>query len=449
MRVAIVGVHQLPLGRRDLRYGDEGRDVRELQTALHEAGFYFGAPDGIFGTLTAESVLMLQKAYGLKPDGIAGPAFFQKLARNPNRPGRIVHSVKKQESLAALSQRFGVRETAWGSLSGQGNPQKRIYPGMKLFLPEKLFFLWEDRVGRACGAPEGGGPTVPFSGLICPGWRLDADGGLELTGAADAGTCQTVEAAETVWEELFRSRRKWKDWAAPLRRLHSSGPQGGIVFDLRNAPGETMKEWPAFFKAWSGKTDRDGRRALAIIRVPAPENAAAGRIFWSNLILLAPFFQYFLFSPDQDWESPAACLETYRKLPQFFRQLKQTGLAAQSLWIEQVGGWVWRSEAQDGGAATLRETLLFREAQRIRAMFPKGIRDQSDAKLVAVEFLRRGVTNTLIYRDENRWFDFAKQIARSHLAGLAICGFSDLKEAGPAVIQSAFAVMPRNERSFH
>jgi DNA invertase Pin-like site-specific DNA recombinase len=49
--------------------------VRRLQRILERAGFHVGPPgvDGRFGTFTAAAVRRMQNAYGLAPDGIAGP----------------------------------------------------------------------------------------------------------------------------------------------------------------------------------------------------------------------------------------------------------------------------------------------------------------------------------------------------------------------------------------
>ena len=60
---------------RILRVGDEGEDVRALQTLLAMRGFrcgWYGA-DGEFGTATATAVKKFQTAYYLTVDGVAGP----------------------------------------------------------------------------------------------------------------------------------------------------------------------------------------------------------------------------------------------------------------------------------------------------------------------------------------------------------------------------------------
>jgi len=57
----------------------EGNDVRQLQTALQEAGFNLEA-DGIFGKATETAVRRFQEQKGLEVDGIAGLATFSALA---------------------------------------------------------------------------------------------------------------------------------------------------------------------------------------------------------------------------------------------------------------------------------------------------------------------------------------------------------------------------------
>jgi peptidoglycan hydrolase-like protein with peptidoglycan-binding domain len=57
------------LGRRVLRLGMRGRDVREMQQALSAAG-YRTAADGQFGPLTRVSVVRYQRATGLRANGV-------------------------------------------------------------------------------------------------------------------------------------------------------------------------------------------------------------------------------------------------------------------------------------------------------------------------------------------------------------------------------------------
>ena len=62
-----------------LRRGSRGAAVQQLQQQLIKLGFLQGSADGIFGPQTEAAVRSFQKAYGLKQDGIAGPATLGKL----------------------------------------------------------------------------------------------------------------------------------------------------------------------------------------------------------------------------------------------------------------------------------------------------------------------------------------------------------------------------------
>ena len=63
------------LGDRLLRNGDEGEDVRELQSALIELGYSCGrwGMDGDFGDATELAVKLYQSRSGLAADGVVGP----------------------------------------------------------------------------------------------------------------------------------------------------------------------------------------------------------------------------------------------------------------------------------------------------------------------------------------------------------------------------------------
>lgn len=56
------------------RVGDEGPEVLALQERLIELGYFLPAADGDFGPATQQAVWALQKAAGLRRDGLVGPA---------------------------------------------------------------------------------------------------------------------------------------------------------------------------------------------------------------------------------------------------------------------------------------------------------------------------------------------------------------------------------------
>ena len=55
-----------------LSAGDSGAEVKTLQQALKQLGFYDAAVDGDFGQGTTDAVIAFQTANNLKPDGIVG-----------------------------------------------------------------------------------------------------------------------------------------------------------------------------------------------------------------------------------------------------------------------------------------------------------------------------------------------------------------------------------------
>lgn len=57
---------------RNLKYGDRGDDVKELQMTLNNKFYFKLAVDGIFGAQTREAVKKVQAQYGLVTDGVVG-----------------------------------------------------------------------------------------------------------------------------------------------------------------------------------------------------------------------------------------------------------------------------------------------------------------------------------------------------------------------------------------
>ncbi len=55
------------------KMGSRGTEVKNIQTALKQKGYYKSSVDGIFGTLTRTAVKNFQRDKGLTVDGIAGP----------------------------------------------------------------------------------------------------------------------------------------------------------------------------------------------------------------------------------------------------------------------------------------------------------------------------------------------------------------------------------------
>ena len=65
---------------RVLRIGSHGNDVKKLQNALADMGYYTGNIDGIYGNQTFYAVRMFQFYYGVSSaDGVAGPETFIRL----------------------------------------------------------------------------------------------------------------------------------------------------------------------------------------------------------------------------------------------------------------------------------------------------------------------------------------------------------------------------------
>jgi hypothetical protein len=69
-----------------LREGDEGTAVLAVQVRLSELGYWLGVPDGHFGDLTRQAIYALQKAAGLRRDGVIGSTTWAALTKGIRPP---------------------------------------------------------------------------------------------------------------------------------------------------------------------------------------------------------------------------------------------------------------------------------------------------------------------------------------------------------------------------
>ena len=64
---------------RTLKNGDRSSMVRAVQRKLRALGFYFGTPDGIFGSATQRAVDKARETFNLSANGLVDWALYQKL----------------------------------------------------------------------------------------------------------------------------------------------------------------------------------------------------------------------------------------------------------------------------------------------------------------------------------------------------------------------------------
>ena len=91
----LLSLAQTP-GSRNLRQGDSGADVTEVQRLLHRWGYYQGPISGTFGPLTLAAVQAFQRRHGLPVTGIIASRTFAALgiamrpaAAAPNRAAAV------------------------------------------------------------------------------------------------------------------------------------------------------------------------------------------------------------------------------------------------------------------------------------------------------------------------------------------------------------------------
>lgn len=79
-----------------------GDDVAQLQSQLHDLGFYTGRIDGHFGPQTHKAVVGYQMNYGLQDDGVVGPNTLRALSYLGRRiTGGSPQSIREKEQIRA------------------------------------------------------------------------------------------------------------------------------------------------------------------------------------------------------------------------------------------------------------------------------------------------------------------------------------------------------------
>ncbi|HOM02849.1 MAG TPA: peptidoglycan-binding protein [Acetivibrio sp.] len=88
-----------------LKEGMSGSQVTELQKSLNTLGYLNVSPTGYYGSLTTEAVKKLQRSYGLKEDGIAGPDTLSLVNRliNERTVSRSSNSTSLKEGMSGSS----------------------------------------------------------------------------------------------------------------------------------------------------------------------------------------------------------------------------------------------------------------------------------------------------------------------------------------------------------
>lgn len=117
-----------------LRYGNVNEDVKKLQTALKQLGYYTDAIDGSFGNNTLAAVKQFQRASGITADGIVG-----NNTKNQFRiRGYASGGITKDE--VALFDEEGLGSEMYITPKGV---LKKFEAGTRVFSPDQTRRLWD------------------------------------------------------------------------------------------------------------------------------------------------------------------------------------------------------------------------------------------------------------------------------------------------------------------
>lgn len=118
-----------------LQYGSQGSDVKALQTALKEMGYYSDSIDGKFGPNTKAAVMAFQRNEGISVDGIVGPNTKAKFKNRGYASGT-------SNALAGLHE-IWEEGSEYIFTSGNGKKYRMFSSGEKVLSADATNFLYD------------------------------------------------------------------------------------------------------------------------------------------------------------------------------------------------------------------------------------------------------------------------------------------------------------------
>ncbi len=190
-----------------LRRGDEGEAVLALQQRLGELGYFVTGADGRFGAATQQAVWALQKAAGLRRDGLVGPATQAALAAG-TRPsprtgaGRAIEIDLDRQLLLAVDD--GVVTRVVNASSGNNEYYEALGRTLRAVTPTGDYRVVRQINGNHESTLELGTMYRPkyFRG----GWAVHGSGSIPPWPASHG--CVRVSNAAMDWI--------WDTWGAPV-----------------------------------------------------------------------------------------------------------------------------------------------------------------------------------------------------------------------------------------
>lgn len=420
----IVAVSEAPLGTRTLRIGNTGKDVLELQQLLSDTGFYCGKVDGFYGILTEEAVTIFQRSFNLKSDGMAGPKLLTTLKAASMKLNRIIYTVRPKENLKSISRKFGVSKPAWQTISGQGNPLRKVYPGMRLILNQKVV-ICAGKKSESLSATAG----------LEIGWELDDNGELVRIKTDDNAAFQTLVAKPEIWKKFLSSSVNWEKVAVTLKPW----PTKHWGIDFRNAPLETIFRWKDLLyylcKVFSIK-----QVPFIAISAPNDDKAFPNRLFRLNLPKICDLAKLIMIEPFTALDSPSVFLKSGTNLAGVLREICRFNLGLKTLLMGEVGGFDWNLDQRSHC-----RRLSFREARLLTAMNHRSVKYDPETTNTIVNYLSHRERHCLIFRDQQGWQDWIKVGLRANLLGFVFNNPKDWGKFGNELFNSSFGVIPEEK----
>lgn len=421
-----------------LRPGDKGDAVRWLQSRLQDLGYDVGPIDGDYGFLTEDAVQSLQRQYGLKVDGIAGPRV-RALLQDPDVAGnRLVHVVGEKESLPSIAEKYGV-STAAIRLSNPALRRTKLAPGTRLVIRRQLVLGgFYGELPRRFPPGNSQQEYEQITGFLPYSYRLIESGSIagqlsgELRSVAVRAGIELIPVISNFnvdlydeWnlQALLRCRDQMQKVLDLVKSLLSAADIQGVTLDLQGVALGYRRRFASLVHQVRMLASRYQKRFYLVL-VPAASDSPLPRYIdrrlWSSVpdrVVLQVASDYVTKEP-----GPRAGLSWLRRV----LDKMQRYVPCWKIILALPGGGI---DWQEGGEAYTYTHLAYDEVRTLAYRLQAKVRWDETEKTPYYEYTKNGFAHKVWFDNRDSFRAKLSLVSQYSLAGIAIIpwGWEDIR----------------------